>query len=234
MIHDLTSGKNGWVYAPAVWPPRPERAARIREVLTHVRAQGGTRVELWFFGADARDDAAPLECGFRFWRELWQMRCPLPAAPLPPGFQTRAFTPADAEEFLRVNARAFAWHPEQGQLTRADLDAAQRESWFRPDGFLVHHIGGRLAGFCWTKIHPPDAAKGDPALGEIYAIAIDPDFHGRGLGRPMTLAGLDWLARQGLDTGMLYVEHDNHAAVKTYERIGFTVHHADRAYEREL
>ena len=29
---------------------------------------------------------------------------------------------------------------------------------------------------------------------------------------------------------MLYVESDNQPAVRTYERLGFTVHHIDRAY----
>ena len=68
-------------------------------------------------------------------------------------------------------------------------------------------------------------------MGEIYAVAVDPDFHGRGIAVPLTLAGLQWLAAQGPRTGMLYVEHDNDPAVATYRRIGFTVHHADRAYE---
>ena len=50
----------------------------------------------------------------------------------------------------------------------------------------------------------------------------------------MTVVGMDWLARRLADaaepTIMLYVEADNGAAVRTYERLGFTVHSTDTAY----
>ncbi|MEZ5167195.1 MAG: hypothetical protein R2695_12180 [Acidimicrobiales bacterium] len=63
----------------------------------------------------------------------------------------------------------------------------------RSRGFrLLDDPSGGLVGFCWTKIHRDTV----PALGEIYVIAIDPDHHGRGLGKPMTLAGLEWPTAQ--------------------------------------
>ena len=102
------------------------------------------------------------------------------------------------------------------------------EPWFDADGFRLHHRDDRLAGFCWTKVH----SDHDPPLGEIYVIAVDPDFSGRGLGRPMTLAGLEWLSARGLTAGMLYVESNNHPANAVYRRIGFEHHHTDRAYRR--
>ena len=98
------------------------------------------------------------------------------------------------------------------------------QPWFDPEGIRLYEVDGVLAGFCWTKRHD------EPKLGEIYVICIDPDFHGRGLGRPMTAAGLDWLAEQGETIGMLYVEADNVPAIRTYEGLGFDIVRTDRAW----
>jgi mycothiol synthase len=183
-------------------------------------------VQLWLREVDSASDAIAVDHGFTAYRDLWQLRCPLPN--LPSGLHTRAFTEADLDEFVRVNNRAFQWHPEQGGLTAEAVRVTMREDWFDPDGFrLLHHQeSGELIGYCWTKIH----ADATPPLGEIYVIAIDPSQHGRGLGKPMTLAGLEWLSGKGLEHGMLYVESDNDAANATYAALGFVRHHTDRAY----
>ena len=186
-------------------------------------ANAGSDCPVWVHGAtDAFDETMRVE-GFTTNRTLLQMRCPLPAAPT--DLATRAFTDDDTDEFIAVNNRAFSWHPEQSGMTRDSFANDRAAEWFDADGFRLHHVDGRLAGFCWTKVHTEPEA-----LGEIYVIALDPDFHGRGLGVPMTLAGLAHLAGRGLTTGMLYVEADNEAAVATYERIGFSVHRADKLW----
>ena len=80
----------------------------------------------------------------------------------------------------------------------------------------------------WTKVHADET----PPAGEIYAIAVDPDFHGRGLGRELLLDGLAWLAGQGLRHGMLYVESDNRHANRLYDELGFRRSRIDRAFQR--
>lgn len=196
-----------------------------------VEAKGGRTIRVWAFQPNLAEVLE--ECGFTPERELRQLRRTLPAHPapvFPPGIRGAAFRPGqDEARWLAVNNAAFAGHPENGSWTREVLDDRMEQPWFDPDGFRMAWDGDLLAGFCWTKVH--EATATDPAMGEIYAVAVDPDFHGHGIAVPLTLAGLQWLAARGPRTGMLYVEHDNHAAVATYRRIGFTVHHADRAYK---
>jgi mycothiol synthase len=71
-------------------------------------------------------------------------------------------------------------------------------------------------------------------LGEVYVVGVDPSEQGRGLGRALTAVGIDWLGRRLADapepTVLLYVESDNVAAVRTYQRLGFTTYSVDTAY----
>ena len=184
-----------------------------------------SEVEVWGKPAYEWHELVLDRHGFQQVRALQQMRCRLPVDSEP--VATRAFRPGhDDLALIEVNNRAFADHPDQGGWTQSTLEQRMAEPWFDPEGVRLFERDGRLAGFCWTKIHT------EPRLGEIFAIGVDPDFHGRGLGVPMTAAGLSWLAEQGLDIGMLYVECDNTPAVRTYERLGFSTVRVDRAWRR--
>jgi mycothiol synthase len=199
-----------------------------------IRDEGGGHVHLWVHQPTDAHDAIAASVGLQRGRDLLQLRVPLPLDEPVPDLALRPFVVGqDEDDWLEVNNRAFDWHPEQGGWTRDELDAREREAWFDPEGFLLHEIGGRLAGFCWTKVHP--AHDHGPALGEIYVIAVDPDFGGVGLGRALVLAGLDHLhRRRGINDGMLYVDAANEPARKLYDHLGFVTNHVDRAYTGDV
>jgi mycothiol synthase len=162
--------------------------------------------------------------GLRRARELWVMRRPageqLPELVVPENVAVRGYRDSDRDEVLRVNAAAFAHHPEQGSMDADDLASRMAEEWFDPAGLLVADGGAGLLGFHWTKQHSPE-------LGEVYVVAVDPQAQGRGLGRTLILAGLHHLARLGAAEVLLYVESDNAPAVRVYGGLGFTHAAAD-------
>lgn len=175
--------------------------------------------------ATDHDHAVAVELGLAPDRRLLHMRVPLPVLATT-AVEVRPFRPgADDAAWLEVNNAAFAWHGEQGGWTLATLQQRQQEPWFDTAGFLVHERDGRMAAFCWTKMHPE-------AVGEIYVIAVHPDFHGLGLGKALTVAGLHHLHRADATTAMLFVDADNTAAVGLYHHLGFVVDAAKQAYRR--
>ncbi|MFC5667052.1 mycothiol synthase [Kitasatospora misakiensis] len=211
----------------------------VDAVLAEARKAGREHVDFWVHGGHPAARHLAEAFGAELVRELRQMRrtgSQTEEAPLPEGIELRTFRPGeDDAEWLRLNALAFAHHPEQGAWTERDLADRLAEPWFDPAGFFLATRGGRLVGFHWTKVHPASATE--PALGEVYVVGVDPAEQGSGLGRALTAAGLRHLTgrdaaagERGLETVLLYVDADNPAAVRVYERLGFTVHEVDLMY----
>ena len=220
------AGQDGDITAELVIHPARRRqgygSSLLADVLTLADGHG---VRLWAHG-DLPGSAA-LARSFRLTRirALFQLRMPLAGVPdaapvFPDGVTVRAFVPgADEEEWLGVNQRAFAHHPEQGSWTVKDLRLREEEPWFDPDGFFLAERGGRIVGFHWTKVHQP--GDGAAPIGEVYVVGVDPGQQGGGLGRALTQMGLVHLRRLGLAEVMLYVDEDNTAAVTMYTALGF-------------
>jgi mycothiol synthase len=206
------------------------RQELVRAAVDLAQEKASRPVHYWIAAPTASDDALAHRLGFVTDRDLWQMMVHLPLAEqpsLPPSASLRPFVVGqDESAWLTVNNRAFADHPEQGGWTIETLRAREDEPWFNPDGFFLLEEHGRLLGSCWTKIH----RSSDPPTGEIYVISIDPSAHGQGLGRALTVVGLNWLSDQGLAVGMLYTTASNVAAVALYRALGFEVSHIDRTY----
>lgn len=183
------------------------------------------RLTAWSHGGHPAAAALAAHHDFRRTRDLWVMRRPA-STPLPPlpvsRTVVRGFRPEDADELLRVNAAAFASHPEQGAMSAEDLAVRMAEPWFDPDGLLVAEDpdGGGLLGFHWTKV-------AQPTVGEVYVVGVSPAAQGRGVGRLLTLAGLHHLLGRRVEEIELYVESDNAPAIAVYSGLGFTHATAD-------
>ena len=180
--------------------------------------------QAWSHGDHPAATALARRFGFDRARELWVMRRSLAGLDIkeiaPEGYSVRSFRPGDEFELLRVNAAAFAQHPEQGGMDADELAERMAEPWFDPAGLLVAMEGDRMHGFHWTKRH-------SVTLGEVYVVGIDPASQGRGVGGTLVSAGLRHLQELGIRDVLLYVESDNHPAVRLYDGLGFTHAPAD-------
>ena len=189
-------------------------------------------LRVWSHGDLAAARAFAENAGWQAVRELRKMRLPA-SAPVaepryPDGVVVRTFRPgADEDAWVAVNGAAFRDHPEQGRITVADVRDRESQAWFEPDGFFLAERDDELVGSHWTKVHA--ATDEEPEHGEVYVVGVRPDQQGSGLGKALTLTGVQYLRRRGLDV-VLYVDGDNAAAVATYERIGFVVASVDVMY----
>jgi mycothiol synthase len=236
---------DGQATGELVVAPAARGAGTGGALLGHLEELAGDRpLSVWAHGDLPAAHALAVHRGYERARVLLQMRRdlagidPVPHPVLPEGVRVLPFRPGrDEQAWLRVNARAFARHPEQGHWTAADLRLREAEPWFDPEGFLLAwrgnpDDGGTLLGFHWTKVHPPgDAAR--EAIGEIYVLGVDPDAQGLRLGRALTDLGLAHLRGRGLGEVLLYTEEDNTAALALYERSGFRRFSVDVSWRKE-
>jgi mycothiol synthase len=204
--------------------PDHRRRGHGGSLLTRLLAAGES--EFWAHGdlpaAQALAAAKHLEPG----RTLLVLRLEMNAAPDPErvldGVTIRRFEPGDVDAIVQVNGRAFASHPEQGAMDRADFEQRASSDWFDPAGLFVAERDGDVVGFHWTKV--------ENDLGEVYVVGVDPSEQGSGLGTSLTARGLRHLHESGIRTVDLYVEGDNDPALAVYRRLGFNEHARDVLY----
>ena len=189
-------------------------------------------LHVWAHGDHPAARALAASHGLVAVRELLQLRMAVPVtapvgepAPVVEPVETR-FAPfvvgADEDAWVALNARVFAFHPEQGSVSRDDVVELESEPWFDADDFIVARDGDRMIGYCWLKV--------EHGIGEIYVLGVDESHRGEGLGRTLMTAGFARLAARGIHTVALYVECDNDPAVALYRSLGFGTHSVDIQY----
>ena len=76
---------------------------------------------------------------------------------------------------------------------------------------------GSTVGFVAVKL------DSESSMGEIYMVAVDPDFQGHGIGSALIDFALAWMKDAGMSVAMVETGGDpSHApARRTYEKLGF-------------
>ena len=212
-----------WVSAVAVAAAHQGRgigAALLGALLARLAAAGATEVR---FGSDADHllPGVPLEAPPAAWRLLRRhgarfaalehdlhldLRPPLPAAPLPPGWRLRDDDPEGAEAFV---GRAFPgrWAEELGAYLRggATVFTVERTA-SHPDGasagaegFCVAFRGGERVtspGLHWAAALARDYPGG--RLGAIGPLGVSPAVRGGGVGLAMVRGAAAALRERGV------------------------------------
>jgi len=237
-LTDLVAGPSAEIVVTPAARNHGVGSALLTAALQHT-ADG--RFRLWAHGDAPSAQHLADRMGFHRERVLWQMRrslyAPVPDVPLPAGVALSEFDAIrDEAEWIELNRRAFAHLPDQGRWSVQDLRIRTAEPWFDPRGLLIaRDATGAMVGTHWTKVHGAHS-HGEhvhDAIGEVYVLGVDPQFRGSGLGRALTVAGLQHLRAQGLGSVMLYVDGDNAAAVGLYTAVGFSHWDTDVMYRRD-
>lgn len=223
----LESGPD-WSAGQLLVSPDHRRAGVGTKLLQQLIMESSSPLRVWAMGDTPAARALATAVGMARQRELLIMERrldgELPEPVVPAGVQIRTFLPGqDEQQWLRVNAAAFADHPEQAMIDLNDLEDRMAEPWFDPMGFFVATRDGGMIGFHWTKQHQDQ-------LGEVYVLGIAPSEARRGLGKALLLTGLRWLQQQGNSRVKLYVEADHQAAIELYLTYGFTTVSRDVMY----
>jgi len=201
----------------------------------------GNKIRLWSHGDLPGARALAQSNNFIKVRTVIQMSKELnEVSPINCDYEIRSFLPdLDNKAWLALNSLAFANHPEQGNWSEADLLIRLNEDWFDEKGFFVAQDKEELIGFCWTKIHGGHShthVSGDDhhdhaPIGEVYVTAVSDKYVGKGIGKALTITGLNYLKYQGLNSAMLYVDEDNKAAFNLYKSLGFVESGKDVMYK---
>ena len=138
----------------------------------------------------------------------------------------RAWTPVFDSIQKVMNAdvyRAFYpdWRVSQQKAVEDVCAAEDTNVWVAIDA-------GSTVGFVAVKLHLEDS------MGEIYMVAVDPDFQDHGIGTTLIKFALDWMKEAGMSVAMVETGGDiGHASARhTYEKVGFGLFPVARYFKK--
>lgn len=120
-----------------------------------------------------------------------------------------------AHDFLDISVK---WLEEFDLLEPVDLEMLSNphRDILDPGGQIFFALAGEtVIGTCGMQ-------PVEPGVYEVIKLGVSPAFRGRGAGRLLLEACLDWARAQNAQKAVLYSNHKLQSALRLYERCGFT------------
>ena len=151
-----------------------------------------------------------------YWEMVWD-HVALPPWLMPQGFAVRSFQPGDAPLLTEVQNSAFegSWGFCPNSVEQIEYRTAMSNT--SHQGILFLHQDKKPAGYCWTCIAPVNGG----IRGLIGMIGVVPDYRGKGVSRPILMAGMEYLKSIGVADIALQVDGSNTPAIGLYTSVGF-------------
>jgi ribosomal protein S18 acetylase RimI-like enzyme len=127
-------------------------------------------------------------------------------------------TESDWEQLAALRLRALAdtfGTADPQYVVEARLTPADWRRRLRDHAQFVVVLAGQPVGMVAAYQESAETAY-------VYSLWLDPAARGRGLGRRLVTAVLNWARRRGVRTATLRMAPDNAAARRVYEGLGFT------------
>ncbi len=152
----------------------------------------------------------------RYWLMDWRDES-VPTVDLQPGLAIESFRPGDEERLTRIQNATFEgnWGFSPNTVEQIAHRAAMPSD--RPPVILFMTSDGDTAGYCWTLMY----GSPEKPVGIIGMVGIHAAYRGRGLSKPILLAGMHSLRARGAARIRLNVDKENVAATKLYFSAGY-------------
>ncbi|KYC42155.1 GNAT family acetyltransferase [Scytonema hofmannii PCC 7110] len=139
----------------------------------------------------------------------------------------RAWTPVFDSIQKAMNVDVYrAFYPDNWRVSQ---QKAVEDVCASPDtNVWVAIDASSTVGFVAVKLHSEDS------MGEIYMVAVDPDYQRRGIGSALIEFALSWMKDAGMSVAMVETGGDpGHAPARhTYERVGFGLFPVARYFKK--
>ncbi len=156
-------------------------------------------------------------------------------ASLPSGYSWTHFKKGEERQWVDCINSAFRNHWGKRPMGVNEFSRWTRDPSFDSSGIIGIRKGPNLVGIIYCEIDAAYAEYTGRKRSMLWIIGVIPPERGFGLGKALTIAGIDWSLRNGMRFAALYVDSENERAVSLYRHLAFEpvyqVHHLLKRFD---